>query len=303
MTPPSFLTLALMLLVSGAQPAAAQLDRHSYDPVSMDPPSRDTLYPAETQELAFESMGNRLNAFMYVASGKQPHPTVILLHGFPGNERNLDLAQALRRSGMNVLYFSYRGAWGSGGVFSFAHTLEDVASAIRYVRSDSIVQASRVDPRRIMLVGHSMGGWLALMGAAADSTVTCAAALDFWNVGADGRAMQTDRTADSSFTAYANWVSQAGAPLHADSGRVLTREIVEHAALWDLDNHAAELRTRPLFIISSTKNEYHASFLAALRAAHASKVNALQWRTDHGFSALRIHLAHALVRWIKTQCR
>jgi len=292
----------LILLVTGVQPAAAQAGGRSFDPVSMDPPTRDTLYPAETQELAFESMGDRVNGFMYVATGKQRHPTVILLHGFPGNERNLDLAQALRRSGMNVLYFSYRGAWGSGGVFSFAHTLEDVASAIRYLRSDSSVRAFRVDPKRVMLVGHSMGGWLALMGAAADSTVTCAAALDFWNVGADGRAMPTDRTADSSFTAYADWVTQAGAPLHAESGRTLTREIVEHAALWDLDSHAIELRTRPLLIISSTKNEYHRSFLAALRASHASKVDALQWRTDHGFSALRIQLAHTLVDWIKNQC-
>ena len=302
MTPKKCLSLALILLASAARPAAAQLGRRSFDPVAMDPLTRNTLYPAETQELAFESMGARLNGFMYLAPGKQPHPTVILLHGFPGNERNLDLAQALRRSGMNVLYFSYRGAWGSGGVFSFAHTLEDVASAIRYVRSDSIVQAFRVDPRQIMLVGHSMGGWLALMGAAADSTVTCAAALDFWNVGADGRAMPTDRTADSTFTAYADWVTQAGAPLHAESGRTLTREIVEHAALWDLDNHAAKLRTRPLLIISSTKNEYHPRFIAALRAAHASKVDALQWRTDHGFSAHRIRLAHTLLGWIKNYC-
>jgi len=38
---------------------------------------------------------------------------VVLLHGYPGNERNLDLAQARRRDGWDIVFFHYRGAWGS----------------------------------------------------------------------------------------------------------------------------------------------------------------------------------------------
>lgn len=55
-------------------------------------------------EINFESHGNRLNGIVYLANGAGPHPTVVLLHGFPGNEKNLDLAQALRRDGFNVLF-------------------------------------------------------------------------------------------------------------------------------------------------------------------------------------------------------
>ena len=33
-----------------------------------------------------------------IAAGAGPHPTMLLLHGLPGNERNLDLAQAARRA-------------------------------------------------------------------------------------------------------------------------------------------------------------------------------------------------------------
>src|SRR4051794_26114193 len=72
-------------------------------------------------------------------------------------------------------------AWGSGGTFSFANALDDVASAIRFVRSDSSVTAFRIDSRRLILAGHSMGGWLALMGSAADSSIPCTVALDYWN--------------------------------------------------------------------------------------------------------------------------
>jgi hypothetical protein len=50
-----------------------------------------------------------LAGFMYRANGPGKHPTMLLLHGFPGNERNPDLAQAIRGHGWNVVYFDYRG--------------------------------------------------------------------------------------------------------------------------------------------------------------------------------------------------
>ncbi len=69
---------------------------------------------------------------MYIAAGAGPHPVVVLLHGFPGNEKNLDLAQAIRREGWDVLYFDYRGSWGTKGAFSFTHSMEDAQAAVAY---------------------------------------------------------------------------------------------------------------------------------------------------------------------------
>src|SRR5688572_28502277 len=74
-----------------------------FDPVTMDPVARDTAYPAQIAELALESGGERLNAILYVAAGRGPHGVVVLLHGNPGNERNLHVAQAIRRAGYSVL--------------------------------------------------------------------------------------------------------------------------------------------------------------------------------------------------------
>ena len=36
----------------------------------------------------------KLLATLYTAGGEGPHPTILLLHGIPGSEQNLDLAQA-----------------------------------------------------------------------------------------------------------------------------------------------------------------------------------------------------------------
>ena len=243
-----------------------------------------------------------MNGLFYLANGKGPHATVILLHGFPGHERNLDLAQALRRAGMNVLLFSYRGAWGSGGTFSFTHALEDVASAIRWVRADSSVEAFGIDSRRVILAGHSMGGWLALMGAAADSSIACTVALDFWNVGSDGRRMRSDRQLDSTMIAESNWLTAPGGPLHIDTAQSLAAEMKAHADLWDPERSARDLSSRSILLLSTTANESHAPLVAALHAAHARRVTGLQWPTDHSFSDRRIRLARTIVGWLKQRC-
>ena len=279
------LTLTLQLALSQRSPAQAGADS----------------FPPSTEELAFQSHGSRLNGFFYLAQGKGPHPTVILLHGFPGNERNLDLAQVLRRAGMNVLFFSYRGAWGSGGTFSFGHALEDVAAALDYVRSDSSVAVFRIDPNRVSLLGHSMGGWLALMGAAADSSVACTVALDFWNVGEDGRRLPTDRQLDSTLTAYATWLTEPGGPLNAAGASALLAEMKSQGDRWNPIGSAAKLRGRPVLLVSTTHNETHTRLVAALRSAGA-KVTALQWRTDHGFSDRRVELANTITHWMPARC-
>src|ERR1700723_2493582 len=97
-------------------------------------PPAERSNAASMESLEIPSHGASFNAFMYIAAGAGPHPVAVLLHGLPGNERNLDLAQDVRRAGWNVLYMDYRGSWGSQGAFSFSHSVEDVEAAITYLR-------------------------------------------------------------------------------------------------------------------------------------------------------------------------
>jgi pimeloyl-ACP methyl ester carboxylesterase len=138
------------------------------DALFVDPPS-DPDYPAESLPLAIPSHGVNLNAVVFTAVGAGPHPNVLLLHGLPGNEQNIDLAQSLRRAGWNVLTLHYRGSWGSPGVFSFSHCLEDAAAAIEWLRKEGADRVPRIDPGRILVIGHSMGGFVAARIVAADS--------------------------------------------------------------------------------------------------------------------------------------
>src|SRR6266516_4386683 len=98
--------------------------------VASDPVTSDSLYPPTLADVQIPSSGARMNGVLYLAQGKGPHTTVLVLHGFPGTEKNADLAQAVRRAGFNALIFHYRGAWGSEGDYSFSHVLEDVAEGV-----------------------------------------------------------------------------------------------------------------------------------------------------------------------------
>src|SRR4029079_9340050 len=136
--------------------------------------------PASMEEIAIPSGDSRMNGLLYLAAGAGPHPVVIFLHGYPGNERNLDLAQAVRRAGYHALYLDYRGAWGSGGTFSFTHGLEDVAAALAWVKDPANAAKYHFDSRHLALVGHSFGGWLALLSGAREPNNVCVAALAAW---------------------------------------------------------------------------------------------------------------------------
>jgi len=288
------LVLGVSLMAMG-KTATAQ----AFDPVTMDP-ARDSAAPASVEELAFTSGGARMNGLMYVAAGRGPHPTVVLLHGYPGNERNLDLAQALRRAGVNVLFFDYRGSWGSGGTFSFAGAQEDVAAAVRFVRDTGSARKYRADPRRVALVGHSMGAWLAMLAAAADSTISCAGALELGDMAQIGVGMNASPAVETEFTQYTRWLTEPGAPLHADAAELIA-SLKANGPRWTVAANAPRLAGRALLLLDNDHNPTHAATAAALRQAGA-RLTADVWHTDHSFSDRRIELQHAVVRWVRTSC-
>ena len=285
--------IASLALVLATSPLAAQ----SRDPVTSDPAVRDRAHPPAMDELAFESGGSRINGFIYLAQGAEPHPTVVLLHGYPGNERNLDLAQAMRRAGMNVLFFDYRGSWGSGGEFSFANAQEDVATAVRWLRSPELVRRYHIDPARIALVGHSMGAWLALLGAAADSGVRCAGAIELGDMTRHMKAARRDSTALKEMMGYDDWLTQTGGPLHAEA-RALEASLDANADRWDLTTRAKELAGHTLLLLDNDHNADHAVLVKALGDAGAKRLTAEVWKTDHSFSDRRIALARRVVGWL-----
>ncbi len=103
--------------------------------------------------------GDRMLGVLYLPSGiyDEPHPGVVLCHGIPGTNSNDDLAQGLRRMGCVVIRLYHRGAWGSGGTYSFSHCIEDAVAAIHWLETQG-AKTYGVDPNALFLIGHSAGG-------------------------------------------------------------------------------------------------------------------------------------------------
>src|SRR5690348_9440929 len=141
--------------------------------------------PAATEQMAIPSHGENLLGVFYLAAGAQAHPTAIIFHGFPGYEQNLDIAQFLRAHGWNVLAMHYRGSWGVKGDFSFEHAAEDADTEVRFLLDPANAEKYRIDSRRLVVIGHSMGGYMAASAAAHNPRVAAAVLISAWNIGAD----------------------------------------------------------------------------------------------------------------------
>jgi pimeloyl-ACP methyl ester carboxylesterase len=258
---------------------------------------------ASMQSFQIPSHGAFLNAFVYVAAGPGPHPAVVLLHGFPGNERNLDLAQDIRRAGWDVLYFDYRGSWGSPGDFSFSHGIEDTAAAVDYLRSAPMARILRLDPSRIVLIGHSMGGFMAVQAAAADGGILgvgLISAADFG--GRIPQSLSRDRQQGTIKALSAAYDRDGMDPLSGCTPEGLAHEMLANAAQWSFMGKVGALKTRPLLIVTS-EDAYargDQAFASALRRAGNSRVATLHLPTDHVYSDQRGPLSGAVLRWLAT---
>lgn len=280
-----------LILVCGAT-LHAQFSSSVSAALSSDP-EIDKQNPAAMQAFQLPSHGVQLNAIVYVAAGAAPHPIVILLHGFPGNERNLDLAQTLRRAGYDVLYFNYRGAWGSPGNFSFTHAMEDAQAAVAYLRDPANAAKLRSDPKSILLIGHSMGGMIAANVAAADPEIRFVGLISAANMAGMTLPIIKANQQEAALPRLVQHLAAEGiAPLTGCTPESLVRDLYAHAAAWSLPDLAPRLATRPVMILTSDDGlAGPADELAAnLHKLGDAQVTSAHMNTDHSYSDHRIAL-------------
>jgi len=262
-------------------------------------PGFDAAHPPALQEVHFDSHGDRLNGIVYVANGPGPHPTVILLHGFPGNERNLDLAQSMRADGWNVLFFHYRGAWGSDGTYSFTHVIEDVAAAADFLRANA--GPLRTDASRIILVGHSMGGFASLMAAARDDRIACTAAITPADLDALAGMLAAQPELARGWSSYSDTLTM----LHGFSWQVALDEIMANRTAFDLRALAPQLRGKSVLIVAADQDTDIPAdaivqpLIDAYEADPAIRTTGLTLSGDHSFSWSREELISTVRQWAR----
>jgi uncharacterized protein len=285
---------ACLLLASCAPPPPAET---ASAPVATVDPPRDPNFPAANRQLLISSHGAEMNALFFLAAGEGPKPTLLLLHGLPGNERNLDLAQAIRRAGWNVLTFTYRGAWGSEGVFSIANSVEDAEAAIAFLRTPEAAQIYRIDTNRIVVAGHSMGGFASVMAAADDDAVAGIVLLDAWNVGVT--ADEVRQGGSAARTGLVAGFDDLGHALEGATAETLADEVI-HSSDWDLRTRAQALAARPLLVVYASEGiaADNRALVTAVQEQPGARVHVVEIESDHSFADHRIGLSEEVVRWL-----
>jgi uncharacterized protein len=284
---------SLILLATRA--AAAPLPPPVDAAITTDP-ARDVAHPAAMYQLTIPSHDALMFGVFYRAAGGDSHPTALLVHGLPGFEQNGDLAQTIRRAGWNVLIFHYRGAWGSGGTFSFSNCVEDVHAALEYLRLPENVARLGIDPHRLALIGHSMGGFLAAITTQHDATVLGAALISPWNPGV----FATNPSPQLDKQQLEELLGDVG-PLAGASPEALLEEAKKNAAAWDLVAHASLWSSRPVLVVEAD-DFVHADDVAvanSVRKGPAGQLTEVAMPTDHAYSDHRIALAATLLGWLK----
>ncbi|MEC4590404.1 alpha/beta fold hydrolase [Nitrospirillum amazonense] len=260
-------------------------------------PVPDSQHPARMAVLHIPTGGHtghpvEINGVAYLASGAGPHPTLLLLHGLPGNEKNLDLAQAVRRAGWNVVTMNYRGSWGSPGSFRFTNNPEDAAAALAYLRDPAHAQELGVDTGRLVIAGHSMGAWAAAHAAAKDGTLAGLILISMGDIGVIAH-LPHDKlvalTAD-------NRESLAGVTPES-----MAKDIESHADAFATAPLAARLTGTPLLALTSDDGlaSHTDALVAGIRAHGGTRISTAHAATDHGWSDHRIALEAAVINWLQ----
>jgi pimeloyl-ACP methyl ester carboxylesterase len=132
-------------------------------------------YPYLEEDVAFDNpvAGITLAGTLTRPRGDGPFPAVVLISGSGPQDRDetvflhkpfLVLADHLTRKGVAVLRFDDRGVGKSGGKFEGATSADfatDAHAGVTFLKA-----RKGIDPKRIGVIGHSEGGWVAGMAAA-----------------------------------------------------------------------------------------------------------------------------------------
>ena len=164
--------LALLVSCTGAEePAPTGVPRET-EAIAETPTAEPTAEPtAAVREAVYEldisypSRGASVPATVCVPGSAEPAPLAVFLHGFGGSRGGRysgfgRLAKALFDAGVASIRIDFAGCGESSEPFSNcspASMEEDAANAVEFMR-----ESYGIDPDRVLIVGHSLGGRVAL---------------------------------------------------------------------------------------------------------------------------------------------
>ena len=262
-------------------------------------------------DVTIDNGGVLLKGKFYVCEGLGPFPTVIILHGMPGNDTDvLGLGNKLSEAGLNALTFNYSGTYQSQGQMNMENAQKDIQAAFDFLHRQENIATYKIDAARILLGGDCFGGGMAMAYAASHpeiSSVFSVAGNDHGEFFREYiRNPELKKMIDDMFAGVA---APAG-PVRFAPG-ALPKEIAEAGIdklnpIFDLRKSAPRLAQKDILLIGGwndrqvTIEQFVLPFYRALEKEKAKNVKIVAFQDGHDFKNSKAELAVTLIEWLKT---
>ena len=175
-------------------------------------------------------------------------PTVILLHGFPGNQSSpLGLAEKLNAAGFNILVFNYQGSYLSEGTFSFDNCIDNVGTALNFLLDPGNQAQFNIDTSKIVVCGYSFGGTIAIESAMYNDKIR-----NIISIGNDDHSVSLKKVAaDSTYRkGYTQFIAKSFGPEGPFRGDLKAQMelYLQNIDRYDLVKNAEKLKTKKVSV-------------------------------------------------------
>lgn len=311
-----FAALVASLAGAGANDAAAsEKVARQYWPISSgtdfatsDSAYLDPDYPSMHFPHIFMSKGKVIQSFMWLADGPGARGCVILSPQRYGGDCLDSLVPALVGAGIHVLRFNPRGMWDDKQEYSFVTALEDLQSAVAFLRQDGgqhivppgtgIPRSFAVNPDRIAVLGKSGGGGMMGWIGGAENP-------DLNTVISVGPGILPERPFSPKYAKFFSDLKES------TGGRVDLRKELEalspaEYARFDMMKAAPKLVDKNVLLIGHSIREYvdthHKPIVQAMQNAGAKHFAQVILEANDYYLTARIAMARLVIAWLKTEC-
>jgi len=163
---------------------------------------------------------------------------------------------------------------------------------LSYLRDTATVRALAIDTTRIVVGGHSMGGWVAALTASRDARLRGAVLVSAADIGRVGASMKREEAVP--FMAD-NMESLAGG-----TAETFADDLLAGSARRRMTLAAPGLVRLPVLVLTSDDGlaAHSDSLVAAIKRLGGTRVSTVHAATDHSWSDKRVTLISAILRWL-----
>ena len=251
--------------------------------------------------------GVKLDAKFYPVNKTAKVPTVILLHGFPGNQSSpLGLAEKLNTAGLNILVFNYQGSYQSDGNFSFDNCIDNVSASFNFLADPGNQAQFNIDTSKIVVCGYSFGGTIAIESGMYNDKIR-----NIISIANDDHSVSLKKVAaDSAYRkGYVQFITKSFEPAGPFRGDLKAQMelYLQNVDRYDLVKNAEKLKSKKVLFIVGWHDK--TSFMEVntlplyrkLEQLNAESISIKGFESDHRFNNVIDDLADTITEWINSK--